>query len=133
MVLPSTINGNNLGPQEWRDALFLRYDIDLTDLPGLFDGCISKFTLGYALDCKKGGFVVTSHSDFCDGVADLASKAFNPLHVHGTPHIHAACSVQGKKAMQAKALLGKGHKGQEGDNNTPPEEDSGGVVYLLNR
>ena len=32
-VLPSTVNGTELGDQEWCDALFLRYGLDPPDLP----------------------------------------------------------------------------------------------------
>ena len=32
-VLPSTVNGTELGAQEWRDAHFLRYGLDPPDLP----------------------------------------------------------------------------------------------------
>ena len=31
-VLPSTVNGTELGAQEWRDALFLRYGLEPPDL-----------------------------------------------------------------------------------------------------
>ena len=30
---PSTVNGTELGAQEWRDALFLRYGLEPPDLP----------------------------------------------------------------------------------------------------
>ena len=32
-VQPSTVNEMELGTQEWRDALFLRYGLDPPDLP----------------------------------------------------------------------------------------------------
>ena len=32
-VLPSTVNGTNLWAQEWKDPLFLSYDINPPDLP----------------------------------------------------------------------------------------------------
>ena len=32
-VQPSTVNGTELGAQEWRDAAFLRYGLDPLDLP----------------------------------------------------------------------------------------------------
>ena len=36
-VLPSTFNGMELGAQEWRDALFLRYGLKPPDLPKYCD------------------------------------------------------------------------------------------------
>ena len=52
-VLPSTVNGKDLGAQEWRDALFLRYGLEPPDLPKYCDGCKARFSISHALDCKK--------------------------------------------------------------------------------
>ena len=49
-VLPSTVNGTELGAQEWRDALFLRYVLDPPDLPKYCDGCQARFLINHALD-----------------------------------------------------------------------------------
>ena len=49
-VMPSTVNGTELGPQEWRDALFLRYGLESSDLPKNCDGCQARFTIIHALD-----------------------------------------------------------------------------------
>ena len=50
-VLPSTVNGTELGAQEWCDALFLRYGLDPTDLPTHCDWCEARFTISHAIDC----------------------------------------------------------------------------------
>ena len=42
-VLPPTVNGTELGAQEWRDAFFLRYGLDPPDLPKYCDGCQAWF------------------------------------------------------------------------------------------
>ena len=65
---PSTVNGTDLGAQEWRDALFMRYGLDTPDLPTYCDGCQAKFSISHALDCKKGGLVMARHNELCDGV-----------------------------------------------------------------
>ena len=65
---PSTVNGTDLGAQEWRDALFMRYGLDPPDLPTYCDGCQAKFSISHALDCKKGGLVMARHNELCDGV-----------------------------------------------------------------
>ena len=65
-VMPSTVNGTELGSQEWRDALFQRYGLEPPDLSTHW------FTISHALDCKKGGLVTACHNEICDGVADLA-------------------------------------------------------------
>ena len=74
-MLPSTVNGTELGSQEWRDALFLRYVLDPPDLPKYCDGCKARFSISHALECKKGGLVTARHNELRDGVADLAYKA----------------------------------------------------------
>ena len=48
---PSTVNKTELGAQEWRDTLFLRYGLEPPDLPTHCDGCQTKFLISYALDC----------------------------------------------------------------------------------
>ena len=61
-VQPSTVNGTELGAQEWHDALFLRYGLDPQDLPTHCDSCQSKFLISHALDCEKGGLVTARHN-----------------------------------------------------------------------
>ena len=85
----STVNGTDLGDQEWRDALFLRYGIDPPDLPKYCDGCNTKFTVCHTLDCKRGGLVTAHHNELQDGVAYLAGKSFTPSHMCNDPLIFA--------------------------------------------
>ena len=80
-VLPPTVNGTELGAQEWRDDLFLRYGMDPPDLPKYCDGCEAQFSISHTLDCKKGSLVTARHNELHDGVADLVGKAFTPYHV----------------------------------------------------
>ena len=60
-----------LGAQEWRNALFLRYGLKPPDLPTHCDGCQAKFSISHTLDCKKGGLVTARHNEIRDGVEDL--------------------------------------------------------------
>ena len=87
-VQPSTVNGTELGAQEWRDAAFLRYDLEPPDLPKHCDGCNAKFSICHALDCKRGGLVTARHNELRDGVADPASRAFTLSHVRNDPLIY---------------------------------------------
>ena len=73
-VLPSTVNRTDLGAQEWRDTLFLRYGLDPPDFPKYCDVCEVRFSISHALDCKKGGLVMARHNELRDGVADLAGN-----------------------------------------------------------
>ena len=97
-VLPSTVNGTELGAQEWRDFLFLRYGIKPTDLPSHCDGCGAAFSICNALDCKKGGVVMVCHNYLCDGVANFVGKAFTPAHVRDNHEIFTGCALRGGEA-----------------------------------
>ena len=88
-VLPSTVNGTEMGSQEWRDALFLRYGLEPPDLPMHCDGCEARFTISHSLDCKKGDLVTARHNELHDGVADLAAKDFTLAHVRDDPLIYS--------------------------------------------
>ena len=48
-VLPSTINGEELGVQEWKGSLFLRYGIDTPDRPENYDGFVAEFYICHTL------------------------------------------------------------------------------------
>ena len=50
MVQPSTVNGTEMGGQEWQDALYLRYDIEHPDLTKLCDSCSTAFSISNALN-----------------------------------------------------------------------------------
>ena len=100
-VQPSTVNGTDLGAQEWHDALFLRYVLDTPDLTTYCDGCNVKFTICHALKCKRGNLVTARHNKLRDGVADLAGKAFTPSHVRNAPLIFAGRAVKRMKAKLA--------------------------------
>ena len=97
-VQPSTVNGTELGAQEWRDAAFLRYGLEPPDLPKYCDGCNTLFLILHALDCKRGGLVTARHNELRDGVADLSGKAFTPSHVRNDPLIYHGCAVKRTKS-----------------------------------
>ena len=92
-----------LGAQEWRDALFLRYVLDPPDLPHYCDGCKSTFSICHALVCKRFSLVTARHNELCDGVADLAGISFTPFHVRDDPLIFAGCAVKRPKANPSRS------------------------------
>ena len=55
-AIPMEEHGLPLNKQEFRDSLFLRYDLPLPNLPS-YCACGEVFTVNYALACKKGGFI----------------------------------------------------------------------------
>ena len=48
----------DLSPQQFRNALFLRYNRSLMVIPPTCDGCEAAFTLSHALDFRRGGLVI---------------------------------------------------------------------------
>ena len=114
-VHPLTVNGTDLGAQEWRDAAFLRYGLEPSDLPKYCDGCNARFSICHDLDCKRGGLVTARHNELRDGVADLAGKAFTPSHVRNDPLIYQGWAVKSPKAKPARS------SGSNKPMDTPPE------------
>ena len=101
-VQPSTVNGTDLGAQEWRDSLFMRYGLEPPDLPTYCDGCNAKFRICHALDYKRGGLVTARHNELCGGVADLAGKDFTPSHVRDNPLIFSGRAMKRTKATPVR-------------------------------
>ena len=115
-VQSSTVNGADLGAQEWCDALFLWYGLEPPDLPTHCDGCYAKFSSIHALDCKMGGLVTVRHNELRDGVADLAGKSFTPSYVRDNSLIYSSRAVKRKKATPA------GASGKNYQAGAPPPE-----------
>ena len=71
------------------------------DLTDHCDGCGEAFSIYHDLDLKKGGLITSHHNNLCDGVADLASNAFTPTHVHGEPqNQHRSLRAGGKDKLK---------------------------------
>ena len=51
----------DLTAQEFRDALALRYQKPLFNVPSNCDGCGSPFSLDHALICRRGGLIIQRH------------------------------------------------------------------------
>ena len=58
-VLPLREMGFNLNKREFRDAIKLRYDWPVDDIPSTCV-CGDIFTVDHAMICKRGGFITTS-------------------------------------------------------------------------
>ena len=100
-VLPSTVNGTELGAQEWQDALFLWYGLEPPELPTYFDGYQANFSIIHAYDCKKYGLATARHNKLRDGVVDLADNACTTSHVHDDPLIYSDRAVKRTKTTPA--------------------------------
>lgn len=87
-VLPSQVNGTELSADEFRDNVMLRYAREPVHLPTHCDGCHKKFSVRHALECKKGGLVISRHDEVRDELAALAVQAYKPSSVRDEPKIY---------------------------------------------
>ena len=72
-VLPLAEQGFVLNKQEFRDALSLRFNRPLQDLPSNCP-CGQKFDINHAMNCKRGGFIIMRHNNLRDCEINLLSK-----------------------------------------------------------
>ena len=73
-----------LNKQEFRDALRLRYNLTLDNLPSVCP-CGEPFNVAHALNCQKGGFVHQRHDNIRDLLTTLLSKVCKD--VEAEPHL----------------------------------------------
>ncbi len=114
-VLPLSKNQFDLSPQEFRDALAIRYKRPLLNVADLCDGCGSVFSLSHALSCRKGGLVIRRHNEVRDAIGDLASQVWSKVqrepvvrdanYSNGDSALVADLGVRGVWIPQAEALF----------------------------
>ena len=63
----------DLNKEEFRDALRLRYNMPLDNLPSKC-ACGEQFTINHALKCMKGGFISNRHDNIRDFLTVLLNK-----------------------------------------------------------
>ena len=89
-VQPSTVNGMELGAQEFQDDVFQKNGLEPPELPKFCNGCNAAFCICHAIERKKVNLSTARHNKLRDGVADLSDNAFNPMHVSDPPsHIRS--------------------------------------------
>jgi hypothetical protein len=77
LVIPDHLNGNSLSAEEFRDNLWLRYNLLLLDMPQLCDGCGAPMTVKHALCCKVSSLVHIRHDDVADEWRHLCGCALS--------------------------------------------------------
>ena len=77
-VIPLAEHGFTLNKGEFRDALAIRYNKPLSDLPSHCP-CGDRYDLNHALNCKRGGFVIMRHDNVRDFEANLLRKICNDV------------------------------------------------------
>ena len=73
MALPLEEESYVLNKEEFRDALCLRYDLPLKNLPSKCP-CNQPFNIPHAMTCKKGGFIHMRHNDLRNLEAGLLNE-----------------------------------------------------------
>ena len=79
-ALPLKDQGFNLNKAEFQDALNLRYDRHLKNIPTKC-GCGKAFTVTHAMNCKKGGFISARHDSIRNFEARLLKQVCNDVQV----------------------------------------------------
>ena len=82
-VLPLRELGYNLNKQEFRDAIKMRYNWGIPDLPKVCI-CGDVFDIDHAMICKRGGLVIQRHNEIRDLEAELLSAVCKDVEVEPT-------------------------------------------------
>ena len=64
----------NLNKREFRDALRLRYNWSLSDIPSKYV-CAEEYSVEHAMICKLGGFIIQRH----DLLRNLEAELLSPV------------------------------------------------------
>ena len=72
-VLPLERYGFTLNKSEFQDAIALRYNKHINNLPS-YCVCGSKYDVTHAMNCKRGGFINARHDNIRDFEASLLSQ-----------------------------------------------------------
>lgn len=123
-VVPTTILHTQLSSLEFRDALHLRYDLPLKDLPTSCDSCHAPFTVAHALTCKKGGLITLRHNELRNELASIATAAFTPSAIRLEPSIYLSSpttsSSSNAQPQQPPASPSNSMSTSSTDHHTPP-------------
>ena len=60
----------NLSKRDFRDAIKLRYDWEIADLPAMCT-CGDLFTVDHAMVCRHGGLIIQRHNEIRDLEAEM--------------------------------------------------------------
>ena len=70
----------NLNKKEFRDAIKLRYDWEITDTP-MICACGVQFNVDHAMVCQRGGFIIQRHNELRDLEAEMLRMVCNDVEV----------------------------------------------------
>jgi len=70
MVLPIKDMDLTLNKREFKDAIHLRYDWAMNDIPSVCI-CGNVFNINHSMICRRGGFIIQRHNEVCDLEAEM--------------------------------------------------------------
>ena len=79
-VLPLQGLGFDLNKREFRDAVKLRYDWPVEDIPSTC-ACGEAFTVDHSMICKLGGFITQRHNELRDLEAEFLSMVCSDVEI----------------------------------------------------
>ena len=79
-VIPLKELDYNLNKKEFRDAIKLRYDWEITDTP-MICACGVQFSVDHAMVCPRGGFISQRHDELRDLEAEKLRMVCNDVEV----------------------------------------------------
>mmetsp|Transcript_13622 Transcript_13622/g.28127 ORF Transcript_13622/g.28127 Transcript_13622/m.28127 type:complete len:216 (+) Transcript_13622:278-925(+) len=86
-TMPNKLNGTELSAEQFRDSLRPQFGLKPQNMPTHCDGCHQRFTVGHALQCRKGGLITQRHNDMVATVGALCRTAFTKSSVRDEPSI----------------------------------------------
>ena len=101
-VVPLQEMGFNLNKREFRDAIKLRYDWPIEDIPTRC-ACGDIFSVDHTMVCiEKGGFIIRRYNELRDLEADLLSMACNDVEIQ--PQLQDVTGEQFKSSRSNLAM-----------------------------
>ena len=79
-VIPIKELDYNLNKKEFRDAIKLRYDWEITDALMLC-ACGVQFSVDHAMVCQRAGFIIQRHNELHDLEAEMLRMVCNDVEV----------------------------------------------------
>ena len=121
--------GLYLNKREFRDAIKLRYDWPIDDIPRT---CVysEAFSVEHAMICKRGGFVIQRHNELRDIEAELLNMVCSDVAcmqpAPPQPHRERACT-QASSDVQTEPVLQDitGEQLSRGTNKAPEDCKTG--------
>ena len=92
-IQPTLVNGMSLLNDEWKDTMKRKYGLELIDLPKCYDSYGAKFTIKYALACKKGGLVLGHHNEVKAETGGISIQLLVNNRVWDKPKIITCCDT----------------------------------------